>query len=252
MADRLTRKDMKQDELATAATRAADWLEAHAHKLIRGAVAVGVLALLVAGFFYHRQARQERAAALLAEALRVYEAPVVENGAAPDDPRNPSFESESQRLERARELFEQVYGDYSRTRPGDLASLFLARMALDQGNAARAEELWDRFLERRDGHMLATAVYLNVIGLKREQGRAEEVVEDLRAELAGGRRTVPEDVLLWELAMTLRALDREEEAVAPLQRLVDEFPRSPFAAEARQHLGDAPAPRPVRQPTQPF
>jgi hypothetical protein len=48
---------------------------------------------------------------------------------------------------------------------------------------------------------------------------------------------LPQDVAVYELAVTLEALGREEEASQQYQRLVDEFAQSPYAMAARQKTG---------------
>jgi tetratricopeptide (TPR) repeat protein len=159
--------------------------------------------------------------------------------AAGDD--EPSFPSEEARRSRAEELFARVVEEHGASDAADVARVYLASFAAGAGDAERARELWQDFLDEYPKHMLGAEIRLNLYALDRAAGRGEEVAAELRAMLEEDDRPLPEDVVLHELAVTLEALDREEEAVEHYQRLVSEFPQSPFALAARQKTG-APAP----------
>ena len=59
----------------------------------------------------------------------------------------------------------------------------------------------------------------------------------LETMLAARTRPLPEDLLLAELARSLSAVGRHEEARDLYQRIVDEFPGSPHADAARRAIG---------------
>ena len=54
--------------------------------------------------------------------------------------------------------------------------------------------------------------------------------------LEKGESPLPQDVILNELGKTLEQLRRPQEAVQAYQRIVDEFPQSPYAREARERI----------------
>jgi hypothetical protein len=54
--------------------------------------------------------------------------------------------------------------------------------------------------------------------------------------LEKGDTPVPQDVLLHELGTTLEQLKRPQEAVQAYQRILDEFPQSPYRQEAQQKV----------------
>ena len=47
---------------------------------------------------------------------------------------------------------------------------------------------------------------------------------------------LPQDVILAELGMTFEQLHRTQEAIQSYQRIVDEFPQSPYRQEAQQKV----------------
>ncbi|HVR30656.1 MAG TPA: tetratricopeptide repeat protein [Thermoanaerobaculia bacterium] len=243
MPGHLTRKEIKRDEVREALGRGIQYVRGHerlALWTIGGLVAVLLVAALVAFFLSRREAV---AAQRLEAALRVYGAEVDVFDAAPDDPEAPRFASDAERLARAKALFQELGDDYGSTSAGEVARVYLGEIAAREGETGTARELWREYLRRSPGTILALSVELNLLALDRDEGKLEQVVAELEKHLEGGRarRSLPEDMVLFELAETLSALGRESEANDTLQRLVDDHPRSPYAFEARQRLQSRPS-----------
>lgn len=233
MSKRLTRKqikeDIRQDEVRTAISYTYEQLQSHRNLAIGIVVAVVVAAVGFAAVRTYLGHREKLAAEELARAIKLYDAPIRETGAKPEDPHTPSFASEEARAERAREALEEVGGGASR----GVARLFLADLAIRKGDKAAARQHWEAFLTDHEKDILAVSVRLNLLRLDREEGKVEEVARELEAELEKQDRTLPEDVILFELARTLDALDRGEEAQDYYQRILDDHPQSPYSVEAR-------------------
>ena len=245
MSDRLTRKEIKrQDTFQTTMSQSLDWVRTHRRELIVG---VAVLALAVAGlagWAFWLRATEDDAQAILTEAMRAYRAPVdpdEEPGAA--DAAGPeeelSFPSVEARRARSKELFERVEERYGASDAAEVARVYLGEIAAVEGDAERARELWQDFLDEHPEHMLGAEVRLNLYALDRSEGRGEEVAAALEAMLADEERPLPEDVILHELALTLESLGRAEEATEHYQTLLTEHPQSPYAPAARQKAGSS-------------
>ncbi|MEL7059950.1 MAG: tetratricopeptide repeat protein [Acidobacteriota bacterium] len=233
MSDRLRPKDIKhdirEDEVQTFLMRLALQLQDNP-VLIFGSIG-GVLALILAGsgVFALMENRRAEANASLAEAMRVYAAPVGE-AAEGDDASELRFATEDERRARVEEAFGEVSGGAA----GDLADLYQGELALSAGDPEAARAVWQTYVDDAEGNVIAMSMRLNLLALGREQGRAEEVAEELRLELERAERTLPEDVLLYELARTYEELERGEEAREHYQRILDEHPQSPYTAAARR------------------
>lgn len=234
MTKRLSAKeikhDIREDEVQTFLTRVFLALEEHPRAVSGVLIAILVLVLAFSGALSWLDHRQQAAAGELAAAIETYQAPIVENGAKPDDPDNPSFASAEERRERAKAAFSEIRAGAA----GEVAELYLADIALEEGDVETARSIWEDFLDDNGGHLLALSVRLNLIHLDRDQGRAAEVAAELEKELADPRRTLPEDVILFELAETREALGEAEAALDYYQRIVDEHPQSAYLARARQ------------------
>ena len=236
MSSRLTRQDMKRDEVLETLGGFVGFVRDHGRSILLG---IGAAILVVLGILAYRVVQSGRSAegsAALGRALTVYSAPIDAAGANPDDPRNPVFASEESRQARAAALFAEVAEEYSGTDPADIAGAYLGSLASASGDLAKAREHWERFLDRQDGHLLASEVRLNLMALDREEGKGAELVDSLRAELASARPGLPEEVLLNQLALTLESLGREPEARDIYRRLVQDYPLSPYFAIASERI----------------
>ena len=234
MSHRLTRKDMKRDELREGLGTVVDFLRDYGRLIVAGIVALLVLVAIAAGYREYQQRREITAAEDLAEALRVYQAPVVPSGATPTDPDQPTFATEEARAASALSMFDQVRSDHGGTDAADIAMVYRAELATRGGDLALARELWEEFLERQKDNMLAAEVALNLMSLDRLEGRGDELIIRLNSMLdSPDRNSLPTDVLLNQLAITLEDSGREEEARRAYRRIIDEFPTSPYVDEAR-------------------
>jgi len=236
MSQRLTRKDIKRDEIRAAFGRSVEYAGSHVRTITYAVGGVLVLGALAAAVYFYLGHRREDANQALAEATKIYQAPIAATGAKPNDPTVPSFPTEAVRRARAKELLQKVRDDYGMSDAADVAGLYLAQIAAAEGKLDEARKLWNDFVAEHGDSMLAGEARLNLIDLDRKQGKAEQVVKDLRAMLEKGDSPLPQDVVLNELGKTLEQLHRPQEAVQSYQRIVDEFPQSPFRQDAQQKV----------------
>lgn len=245
MSDRLTRKEMKrQDTFQTFMMGALDFVQTYRRQLVGAAV---ILVLLVVGlvvWLFFQRGRAKDAQALLADAIETYGAPIKGESTDADQTKKGelSFPDASAREARAKELFESVRDHYGLSDAADVADVYLGEIAARQGDTDTARKLWNDFVDEHPDHMLTTQVRLNLYGLDRAAGKGEEVAKELRRMLDRQEKTVPQDVLLYELAVTLESLGRQEEANQQYERLISEFGDSPYAQVARQKTGGAGTP----------
>lgn len=238
MSDRLSRKEIKrQDTFQVLMGRGLEMVQAYRRQIILVAGLLVLLVVVAIGWFIYVESMEDDAQALLADAMEARGEPAggetAEAATAP--------EGADARRTRARQLLEQVVDDYGATDAADVARVYLGEIAATEGDTERAAELWREFLDEHPEHMLGAQVRLNLYALERGAGRGEEVVAELQEIVDDEDPPLPRDVALYELAVTLEELGREDEAAERYQRLVDEFGQSPYAVEARQKTGGAAA-----------
>lgn len=236
MNQRLTRQDMKRNELSTALGKGYDYAESHGKSILIAAGAVLALGVLAGLFYMYRESRAEKGNTALAHAIEVYQAPIDPAAPKPDDPLSPTFADVAARQSKARALFQELRDEYGSTVAGDIAAVYLAQIAMAENQPDRARELWNDFLDEHGDHLLAGETRVNLLRLDRSQGKGQEVVQTLTAMLDETEPPLPMDVILNELAATQEQLGKTQEAVQSYQRIVDEFPQSPYARDARQKI----------------
>lgn len=234
---RLTRKEIKRDEVLETLTSIMHWLGDNSRNILVGLGVVLLLILAGAAYYGYRQGREAEAGELLAEAVDVLAAPAGPgaDGAGGGE----SFVDERARAARGREILDQVRSDFSGTSAARIARVYLGELAASEGSYEVARDHWESFLEGREGDMLASTVKVNLMSLDRLEGRGQDLITRLREEVESGSSSLPQDVLLYQLALTQEHEGDTAGARDTWSRLADEHPMSPFAQEARSRSGDA-------------
>ena len=241
MNQRLTRKEIKRDQVQETLAEIMEFLRENLRTLLM----LGGLVLLAVGaaaaYWSYRDSKEIEASEQLAKAIRIYSAEVTDAPAA-TDPSAPTYPDSMSRDVAARSQLELVVGDFGGSDAAAIAKAYLGELAARAGDLDGARQLWEEFLESQGNHMLASEVRLNLMSVDRAQGRGQELMTQIRAMLAEAETDLPKDVLLDQLALTQRELGLDAESRQTLQQLLDEYPQSVYAARARAELGtSAPA-----------
>lgn len=238
--DSATREDLKRNELEEALGKGIHYAEDHKRLILYGVGAVVGIALVVTVVFLWLGGRKNGANELLAQALRADGAEVVATGANPADPSKPTFATEAARRARSKELFGELDAKYGSIATGRVAKLYLAQIAIAENDKERAKQLWKAFLDAEPEGALAAAARVNLYKLDREEGRGAALADELKKMLDQDVKPLPVDVILYQLALTYDALGKGDDARATWRRIVDEYPQSPYIADAQREAGPAP------------
>lgn len=244
MSQRLTRKEIKRDQVQEALTGAMEYLRDNFRTLLMLAVLVLLAIGGVAAYRSYLDSKEIEASEQLARAIRVYAAEITE---VPDPAhaRNPTYGDTTSRDAEARSQLEAVVNDFGGSSSAVIAKAYLAELAARAGDLDGARQLWREVLEAQRDNMLASEVRLNLMSVDRAQGRGQELVTQIRAQLEEPETDLPKDVLLYQLALTQRELGLEPEARQTMQQLLDDHPQSVYAAQARAELGAGAAGSPL-------
>lgn len=223
MGRRLTRKSLKQDEFVSIVDRMMRWGRNNWQPLVIGVGAVVAVALIIGLAGMISGSRRDSAAADLQRAMDRYQAASA-TGAGPEI------------AEEARALFEEVVDSYGGLPQGRVARLYLARLLMERGDVADARELLVKLSSKRKSDPVVRVATLDLMQLRIQSGQGAEVAAELEAMVAGRDPRLPRDVALFELANVYvheRDFTKAEEY---FQKLLDEFPESPYSRRARQKL----------------
>jgi tetratricopeptide (TPR) repeat protein len=228
---RITRRQMKRNELAETFGRGVDYV-AHHRRGATEAIAAGVAILLLAGGFVLFRAWRERSAGReLSEALAVLEAPLASDPAAATASRTFPTAAERER-EAARHL--EAAAKKGGTEAGNAARLIVAARS-----DKPAEAVNELTRIARDGTMeVAASAELDAARLLAATGKTTEAIERLKRAIESPRAAAPKDALLFVLAETYEKAGNAGEARATYQRIVNDYPNSPYRTPAREKLGN--------------
>jgi predicted negative regulator of RcsB-dependent stress response len=239
---RSERHHLKENELAHSVARAREVLEQQ-RRPIFGTVAVAVvLAAVVGGFAIWRQQTNARASAMLAEAMVVSDAQVVAPAPAAD-PKTPpapqppnTYPTEKAKLESALSKFTAVADKYPRTHAGIGARYHEAATLAALGRSAEAERQYQQVIDRDGDGIYGRVARLGLAEVRVQAKRYDEAITIYKELSSSATKDFPADAVLIRLANAYAAAGRQADARQTLNRILSEFPTSPYSTDARQEL----------------
>jgi len=228
MGRRITRKQLKkEDEFVSTMDTVVRWIIDNWRPLAAGLAAVCVVALAWWGASIWMGSRAQEASLLLHHAVVTYEGQGAPGSPAPTGD-----------VAAAEEEFRQVVEHYGRSDQADMARLYLARIALNRGERDEARTTLVELAERRDDDVVGRLATVDLIRLRIASGQGAEVAGELEAMVSGQSRGLPKDAALYELGELFIREGELDRAREYLQKLVEEFPESPYLQAAQQRLGE--------------
>ena len=233
------RHRLKENELSHVLEDATVRLQEHRRTVMLGAGAV--LLVLVAGIGYWAWTKRSanRAQALLGDAIVVMQSPVEETkpGAKPGVTGYPTVQA---RAEAALAKFAEVYNAYPSTDAG-IASRYYAASTL--ALLGRHDEAAARFQETADragaNSFYGRMARLGVVETNTQSKKYDAAITMAQALVNNtSDDTIPRDALLMELGRVQAAAGKKAEAKQTLDKVIADFPGSPYVEEAKRMLAE--------------
>lgn len=230
---KLTRHQLKeQDEITTSLQTFTELLVA---KKKEATMALGVVAALVLIFFgwsYYSSSRNTRAQIELSQAINTY-----------NDTAN--IKSDKERYEKASAEAQKTYDDYRSLSAGSIALYYVGLSQEGLGNTAKAVQSLQEAAQRGDASVKAVSQFA-LGSIYRKHGDFQKSIETYKQLYDGGGYS--KAAVAYELASVYEANKQLDQAKEYYQKLVTDFPDSPFrqnADDALKRLGvTAPPPKP--------
>lgn len=231
------RHHLKENDFAKALDRTAHGVRSHSRGVGMAAILIAVALVLFGGYFLWRSNRQEKAGAMLADAVATLQAPV-----APPAIGTPAvagtFPTEQARTEAALPKLLAAADAYPSTDAGIearyQAAATLAALKRYPEAIQRYQEVIDRDGKGLYGHTARIGL-ANAASLAGDHDRA---IAELQAMSNDASSAIPTDALLAELARAYQLAGRQAEATQTWKRIKDEFPQSIYAQEATLKSGN--------------
>lgn len=228
MGRRITRKQLKQDdEFVSAAEKIFSWIADNRRQLTVAICAVLAAALLGWGVKAWMGTRTEDASLLLYHATQSFEGDAAAGSLVPGGD-----------VEAAEAEFLQVIDSYGSSDQADMARLYLARIALSRGETDEARAILVELSQQHGGDLIGRLASLDLIDLRIASGQTTEVAGELEAMVLGQNDGLPRDAALYKLGEVFINSGEPERARSYFERLVEEFPESPYIMNAQQKLNE--------------
>ena len=232
------RHRLKENEVASTFARLTETYDANKHQITLVLSAVVVIVVAVVGFMMWRGQTRSQAAAMLADAMTAegaQVAPAPAPGVKAPAPAG-SYPTEKARNEAALAKFMAVADAYPSSDAGIAARYHAAAMltALDRHPEAqqRYQEVIDRGVKSVYGQMAKLGKADAEVSAGKFDG-AIAVYKELSADKEGA---LPVDGILMQLGRACDAAGKAGDARQAFKRIIDEFPQSPYSAEAKRAL----------------
>jgi TolA-binding protein len=237
----IERHKLKQNEFARTVAQAREVLETRRRDITVGILALATAVMLAGGIFWWRQARTAGANGMLASALAVYEAPVVPipppaPGSPPPVQQPGTYPTEQAKLEAALPKFIEAADRYPTTSAGIAARYYAAGILASLGRYAEAEQRYREVVEKAGSSIYARTGRLGLAEAQMAQQKYDSAI-NIYTELSRETEShIPVDSVLMHLGRAYARAGRKEEAVRAFSRILQEFPQSLYAADARREM----------------
>jgi len=230
MTQKISRQDLKRNDLAETMGKTVDYVTGHRRGVAEAiAIALAVGALL-GGFFVYRAWLERSAGKLLSEAIGILETPLASDASAAGAPK--TFATAAQRRTVAEKLLEKAAAHGS-TPSGRAAEVILAANGADKpGQSIDVFEKAARLSKSES----AAAAEIDAAKLLAAQGKTTEAIDRLKRAIESPTSAAPKDALLFTLAGIYEQSGSPADARATYQRLITDYPNSPYRADARQKV----------------
>lgn len=239
---RSERHHLKENELAQSVARARAVFETKRRPIAGTVIVAVVLATAIGGYAIWRQRTNARASAMLADAMVVADAQVVAPAPA-TDPKTPpapqapnTYPTQKAKLEAALAKFTAVADAYPRTQPGIAARYHEAATLAALGRTAEAERQYQQVIDRNGDGLYGRVARLGLAEVRVRAKRYDEAITLYKELSSTATKDFPTDAVLMRLATAYAAAGRQADARQTLNRIVSEFPTSPYVTDARQEL----------------
>jgi TolA-binding protein len=233
---RAQRQHLKENELQTIARQARDVYEGRKREttmFVGIAVVVGAIAI---GYIAWRERVQSKAHGLLGEAIVVLEAPISPPPAPGSPAQGLRFATERERAQAALTKLKIAADAYPNTDAGLYAQYQEGATYMVLGNPTQAAAAYQLVVDRDGNGIYGQMARLGLAEAQLRSGQTDQAIkvfQDLSQRKDG---PLPVDGILMQLGRAYLDAGKPTEAQQTFNRLVTEYPDSPYSGDARREL----------------
>jgi tetratricopeptide (TPR) repeat protein len=228
------KEQIREDEFRTGLAQAAAWIRAN-----EGAVRLGVglavaAAAIALGVRYYADRRDGEAREAFARALSTFQAPVASELPAGSALPPQTFATPAEKYRKAAAEFDGLERRFASNRLAGWSRYYAALARVELGERAAAEKALEALGSAPGNELIAGLARLAAAECARRAGNLDEAISRLRKLADDPTVVLPRDAVLIALAAAQEEARRFPEARSSYERLVERFPASVYAGEARR------------------
>jgi TolA-binding protein len=229
---KMTRHQLKeQDEITTSLQTVTELIVAKKREVIIGVSVVAALVIIFVGWSLYSSSRNSKAQVELSQAINFYS--------------DPTIKSDKERYQKTLAAAQKTVDDYGSTTLGKIAQYYVAMSQEGLGDTAKAEQNLQEVVQRGDASIKGVAQFALAQTYKKH-GDTQKAIDTYKPLFDSGGYS--KSAVAYELATLYEANKQTDQAKEFYQKVVTDFPDSPFrqnADEALKRLGVViPPPKP--------
>ncbi len=234
---RTERRHLKENELQTFARQARETFDERKRETTVIIAVLAIVAVAAIGYYAWRERVQGKAHTLLAEALSVRDARVGPAPAAGTPSSGGlSFATERERAQAALTKFKVAADAYPSSDAGLYARYQEAATYMTLGNPAQAVATYQQVVNRAGNSIYGQMARLGVAEAQARSGQYEQAITTFKELSLRRDGPWPVDGILMQLGRAYLDAGKRSDAQQTFNRLVEEFPESPYTTDARREL----------------
>jgi TolA-binding protein len=235
---RTERHHLKENEIERLARQAGETMEARKREVTVAVIAIVIVGAAAIGYFAWHQRVESRAHALLADALAVQDARVGPPAAPGTLSPSLSFPTERERAQAALTKFKAAADAYPSTDAGIFARYQEAATYMTLGTPASAAAAYQEVVQKAGSGIYGQMSRLGLAEAQARSGQYDQAINAFKELSQRKDGPLPVDAILMQLGRTYLDAGKRAEAQQTFTRLIEEYPESPFNADAKRELDD--------------
>jgi TolA-binding protein len=236
------RHKLKQNEFERSVAHAREVVGTRQREITTAVVALVALLVAAGAYTAYRASRDNKATTLLASALAVAEAqvytpPPPAPGSPPPIQPPGTYRTEAERDQAALPKLQVAADAYPNTGAGVTARFRLAGTLAELGRHAEAEQRYQEVVQKTGSRdIYHYTAKMGVAEARLAQGKAADALTAFQEIATDTNSQIPVDAVLWQVARAATLAGKKDDASRAYTRIVDEFPQSVYAGEAKEKL----------------
>jgi predicted negative regulator of RcsB-dependent stress response len=230
LAQHISRRDLKKDEVRDTFERGAEAVLSHQQLTLYLLIAAIIVAVGIFGWRTYTERQTVKAFAAYDDAMKIFQAPV----GAPPAPGEVTYTDAKKKYADAGLKFSQVASKYPHTRASELARYYAALSFEKLDQNAEAKATLQELTGSRDDEVAAMAKF-ELASLEDRTGQGDDAVKLYQALIAKPTVLVPKPVVM--LALANHYVEKNPSEAAKLYgQIKSDYPDTPIAEQADQAL----------------